>query len=524
MKSIISKIVICTAAFMSVVSCTDNFEEVNKNPNKPTSALPEFLIPGVVRTMAYNWGNMSWEEGFAVMQYGARLQFTDQDRYIWSATSNPYNDVYNSLRDVYHIIDDSKDSEVLQGYYGVGLVLKSWIFSYATDAYGDLPYEEAVQGFTDLNFTPAFSHQEDIYAGMLADLELANEVLANAGNITGDPIYGGDVSAWRKFANSLRLRLLMRISDVDQATAVAGMQQIVSNPSQYPIFTNNDDMAVVQWDSNSPQPKYDTRSGSFDEVRLSKTLADRLKPLGDTRLKVFAQPTSNSGEGIYSDDWNDYVGMPNGLNDEAALSYSPSGNPNESGSNYISRIGILFACRACDVENASATASQTIIMSYSELQFILAEAKERGFISAGTAQTYYENGITASFDYYIDRINVGGWSEIADALTNTDMNAYLTQSGVAYSGTSSEKLSKIYLQKWISLFYTGFEAWSDWRRTNQPAVNPGPDVGNDDRVPVRFQYPNSVKATNNDNYEAAVQHMGGDEINTRLWWDVAPNN
>jgi hypothetical protein len=502
------------------VSCTEDFETININPNYPASAQPELLLPGIQREMAYNWGDQGWEEGFTVVQYGARLQFTSGDTYNWSPSGNPYDNAYASLRDVENIIRDTKENEEAQNYYGVALVMKSWIYSYVTDAYGDVPYAEATNGIENGNVTPVFDTQSAIYAGILADLEMANTLLTDADNISGDIFYDGDIAKWRKFANSLRLRLLMRISDVDNATAVAGMTQITGNPSAYPIFESNDDMTFVEWNSDNPQPKYDTRSGSFDEVRLSQTLETRLKALGDNRLYVFAQPTSNSEKGIFSEDFDDYVGMPNGLDDEAALGYSPTGNPDESGSNFISRLGILLGCRACNPEEASATASHTIIMSYSELQFILAEAAERGFISSGDAAMYYENGIRASFEYYTERVAAGGWSDIANAMQATDLDAYVAQANVAYAGTGDEKLAKIALQKWISLFYTGFEGWSDWRRTGMPEVTPGPDAVNDGQVPVRFQYPNSVKSTNSENYNAAVENMGADNINTKLWWDV----
>ena len=159
-------------------------------------------------------------------------------------------------------------------------------------------------------------------------------------------------------------------------------------------------------------------------------------------------------------------------------------------------------------------------MSYSELQFILAEAAERGFISSGDAAMYYENGIRASFAYYTERVAAGGWSDIANAMQATDLEAYVGQDAVALTAATDDNLAKIALQKWISLFYTGFEGWSDWRRTGMPEVIPGPDAVNDGMVPVRFQYPNSVKSTNSENYNAAVQSMGTDDINTKLWWDV----
>ncbi len=522
MKRII-KIAITTVFSISMVTCTNDFEEINTNPNYAEEAAPELLLPGVLRQMAYNWGNMGWEEGFTVAQYGARLQFTSGDRYLWSPTGNPYNDAYDALRDVENIVRVAEEDENLQNYYGVGLILKSWIYSYLAEAYGDVPYSDATKGYSGDILSPKFDAQSDIYEGILADLKEANGLL-QSGNINGDILYNGDVSKWKKFANSLRMRLLMRISDVDNARAVSEMNEIVSNPSVYPLFENNADQAALQWNSDNPQPKYDTRSGSFDEVRLSLTLETRLKELKDKRLVVFAQPTSDSGKGIYSEDMDDYVGMPNGLDDESALSYSPSGNPEESGSNYISRLGVLLTCRACDEENASPTASQTIIMSYPELQFILAEARERGFITTGDAGEYYENGIRASFEYYTDRVIAGGWNTIATAMQEFDIDEYLAQEKVMLTGSSQEKLQKVALQKWIALFYTGFEAWSDWRRTNMPAIVPGPDVGNGGRVPVRFQYPNSVKSTNNSNYQEAVNRMGGDNLSTRLWWDVSDNN
>ena len=521
---VIKKMIFMTFTLITVISCTKDFEEINTNPNYPEQASNELLLPGVLRQMAYNWGNMGWEEGFTVAQYGARLQFTSGDRYNWSPTGTPYDDAYDGLRDIENIIKNTIDNSDQKNYYGVALIVKSWIYSYLTDAYGDVPYTDATKGISDDNITPKFTPQSEIYDGVLEDLKTANDLLKETDNISGDILYGGDVLKWRKFSNSLRLRLLMRISDIDQAKAVAGMNEIVNSPANYPIFESNADIAAIQWNSDNPQPKYDTRSGSFDEVRLSLTLETRLKDLNDRRLIVFAQPTSNSEKGIYSDDLNDYVGMPNGLDDAKALGYSPSGNPDESGSNFISRLGILISCRACDVDNASATASQTIIMDYSELQFILAEARERNFISVGSADEYYENGIRASFSYYTERIIAGGWNEIATDLQNFDLDAYIAQSTVAYSGSSNEKLQKIALQKWITLFYTGFEAWSDWRRTNMPEVIPGPDAGNGGKVPVRFQYPNSVKSTNNANYQEAVVRMGGDDLNTKLWWDTTDNN
>ena len=285
---IFTKTIVILGLFL-MTSCTNDFEEINTNPNYPTTAEPSLLLPGIMREMVYNWGDQGWGEGFTVAQYGARLQFTSGDRYDWGPTGDPYNDAYGSLRDVENIIKDAKENADKKNYYGVALIIKSWIYSYLTDAYGDVPYLEATQGIITGNITPSFTPQQQIYEGILADLKMANELMIGENDITGDILYGGSILKWRKFANSLRLRLLMRISDVANAKAVAGMNEIISNATMYPIFESNLDGAYMQWNSDDPQPKYNTRSGSFDEVRLSTTLEARLKELNDTRLFVFAQ-------------------------------------------------------------------------------------------------------------------------------------------------------------------------------------------------------------------------------------------
>ena len=200
---------------------------------------------------------------------------------------------------------------------------------------------------------------------------------------------------------------------------------------------------------------------------------------------------------------------------EAAITMVVNERP--AGSNFMSRIGIMFACRACDPDLASPIAAQVMLMSYPELQFILAEARERNFITSGDAEAYYLNGIQASMDYYESRLEVGGYDELV-AVIQPDA-AYFSQASVAYTGSTEEKLAKIGTQKWIALFYNGMEGWFDWRRTGYPQLTPGPGAVIP-TVPVRFQYPSSVQALNLESYQAAVARQGEDMITTRVWWDV----
>jgi hypothetical protein len=252
-------------------------------------------------------------------------------------------------------------------------------------------------------------------------------------------------------------------------------------------------------------PLYTTRVGSFDEFRLSKTLGDYLTSIQDPRLAVFARPTEKS----VADGTPKIEGIPNGLEDTEALSYN--GGPQN-----VSRVGLTFACLVCNDNGPApaADAARSTIMSYAELQFILAEAREKNMIATGNAETYYLNGINANFDFY---------EAIVPSSYNIDLTlpaGYLTQTEVAYTGSAADKLRKIGTQKWIALFFNGLEAWFDWRRTNIPALVPGQDNLNDDKIPVRYIYPTIEQSLNGTNRNEAVSRQGSDNLNTRVWWDV----
>jgi hypothetical protein len=502
------------ATVFALSSCDKDFEEINMNPNSPEVVSSDLLLPNVMRSTTNEIAGNAWGIGNVVMQYSAKIQFTNEDRYNWGPEGDPYNNFYNSLRDLNNVIEISGAAQQ-NNYVGIAKVLKAHLYSFMSDAYGDLPFAEANKAKDGVNY-PVFDTQEAIYAGILKDLTEANALLGTtAEQVKGDIFFDGDIMRWKKFANSLRLRVLLRLSDrQDPSTA---MQAILSNPTQNPIFTGNDDQAVLQYLGDVPNqhPLYTTRSGSFDEYRLSENMENRLKMLNDPRLYAYAQPTNASGSGVVGSP-NDYQGVPNGLADEEALQYSPSGDPALGGSNHISRIGLLWSCSAC-TSLANPTGYQATLMSYAELQFILAEARERGFISSGTAADYYKNGIKASMSYYKERYETVNLPQIAEKLIVSD--SYFTQAEVAYTGTSTQKLEKIGTQKWLSLFFTGLEGWYDWRRTGYPDIKPGP-AAFINTVPVRYMYPSSIQALNGENYTQVIKRQGPDAITTRVWWDV----
>lgn len=473
-------------SIMLIPSCTKDFKEKNANPDAITDVTPDLLLPGILRSTINEMVNESWSIGNIVIQHTAKIQFVSEDRYTWGDRDGLWNNVYDNMRNVQLLISLSEQKNV-PNYKAVALVIRAWMFSLVTDTYGDVPYLEATKGVNGI-LQPKYDSQESIYEGILADLETANTTFdPAAGTIAGDIIYNGDLSKWKKLSNSLRLRCLMRISNKKDVRSA--MQAILDNPSTYPVFeeTNkNADNGTLQYLTSAPNqfPLYTTRSGSFDEFRLSKTLEDKLTALADPRITVFAQPTDAGSK---------YAGVPNGLNEVNALAYN--GGPNN-----ISRVGALFYQGS--ITPTGLNVAKGYIMGYHELQFILAEAISKGLVTSGkTAQWYYEEGIRTSFDYFA-----------------TEMPGdYLTRPAVLYNDLNALEL--IGTQKWIALFFTGLEAWFDWRRTNVPALVPGVDNVNNDRIPVRFAYPRSEQTLNPENRNAAVAAQGEDTYNTKVWWD-----
>lgn len=487
-------------------SCTKNFREINTDRNNPTAVTSDLLLSGIISSSLNNQVGEAWSIGNLVVQYNAKIQFVNEDRYGWAELNSIWNNVYSNYRNLQNIFTQV-GSNTASPYYGVSLILKSWMFSLVADAYGDAPYSQAGKGKTDAAYQPVYDKQEDIYTGILADLKKANEVLATAsGPFSGDLIYGGGPSAiikWRRLANSLRLRYLLRLSK--QKSVSSEMQAILNDPINNPIFTGNLDNAELKYLAAAPNqwPLYGSRVGSFDEIRLSKTFSDRLTALNDSRIRVFGRPTQNSvtaGTPVIQ-------GIPNGLSDVAALAFN--GGPQN-----VSRVGYTFACLVCNDPGQAAPlpdAPRGLLMTYAELQFILAEARQRNFITTGTAATYYNQGIAANFSY---------WQSVVPAAYNLQIampTGYMTQPAVELTGTNTEILSKIALQKWIALYFNGLEAWFDWKRTGLPEIVPGPGNLNNNLVPVRFIYPISEQALNAANRAAAVQRQGADNINTRTW-------
>jgi hypothetical protein len=488
MKNNIIKILSCLLLISFLIGCDKDFDTINQNPNAPLAVPANLLLPNIIRGGINTVTDESWSIGNIVAQHTAKIQFVNEDRYLWGERNGIWNSMYGNLRNVENLLTASRTNKQAN-YEAIGLIIKSWMYAMLTDAYGDVPYSQAIQAKSNGVNAPVYDPQEEIYKGILADLARANTLIGTTTErVEGDILFNGNTARWRRLANSLRVRYLMR--QTKKRNIGAELQAIVGNATQNPLFGSNDDNATLFYLNAAPNqfPLHTARVGSFDEVRLSFRLDSVLEAFNDPRLTVFGRPTAATA----STATPQYVGIPNGLNDNEALLFN--GGPQN-----VSRIGALFFENAITTQGLQA--ARGVIMTFAELQFLLAEAAHTGLIT-GDAKTFYENGIRSSFSYY-------GLTMPTD---------YLTRNGVAFSGTLATR--QIAEQKWISLFFQGVEAWFDWRRTGLPAFVPGKANLNNNLIPVRFIYPISEQALNNTNWKAAVTRQFGkleEDINSRMW-------
>lgn len=509
--------ILSLSGILLLAACTSDFEEINTNPNNPDHIeQTELLLPAILNTAARSYFDNTHSRGLIVCNYhedtftsmfASAFDPTDTERYY-----------FGCLRDVQNLINLAEEKNEPH-LLGIGYVLKSWMFQVMTDLYGDFPYSEALKGKDSDIAYPVYDTQEDIYYSILASLEEANELLSETSSetISKDLLYNGDVLKWRKLANSLRIRMLMRVSGKSglKISVDEKLREIVEKPSRYPLFESNDDNAVFTFldEEGNQAPSYTSTPAKFnDDNFMTTTLETNLKKLNDNRIHIFASPTRSG----VAENKREFAGVPNCLTqgDEQAFN---GGNVNSS------TMSILFLNRNIDPVLASPTAAQTIILTYAEVQLHLAEARERELIRTGDAGSYYREGIQASFDYWASRIPANfTYPQAADVLPPAD---YFTQESVRFEGSHDEKLKKIYLQKWLALYFCGFEGWSEWRRTGVPeqiSVTPPRGYQSNSSIPEwprRIPYPMFEQTYNNKNYQVAVGRQGADNLTTRVWWN-----
>jgi hypothetical protein len=539
-----SKVILLAVLMIIAGSCTKDFEEMNTNPNSPVD-VPSIniftnTIVSQIGTEMGGWMQHTYLGNWS--QQWTKVQYIDEDKYMPRNLDGEFHGRYTGpLQDLSIIINKESDPET--GNTELLAAAKIWrvlVFAYLTDLWGDVPYTEANQGLQlDGTITPVYDEQSAIYASLIAELEEANSMLTSASlNFgSGDLIFGGDPMAWKKFANSLKLRLLNRAAGTPwsftydmvggtqvttnagaaaMANADAKIAEVLGNASQYPIFTSNDDNVKLDYPGLPYRnPIFNTLFSRTDQG-VSQTMIDLLNDRNDPRVHIYAQPTPKSVTAGFPA----YNGHQNGLSHAAAVFQN------------VSLLGTAIAYTET---------SPLFVLCLDEVEFIQAEYYMRKNDDA-KAKAHYEAGIAASMERWglADGGTVSPSTKSDGVLPYSypvDYAAYLAEPLVAWGGNTGEKFQKIIEQKWAAMFGQGVQAWCEVRRTGFPArifeyeleAAYYPNMG----MPIRLTYSTVEDTYNGDNLKAAKTRQNVEDLNeglfstngtsSQVWWHTRKN-
>ncbi|GAA4280839.1 SusD/RagB family nutrient-binding outer membrane lipoprotein [Gaetbulibacter aestuarii] len=455
---------------------SDNqYENYNRDPKNPTQVDAAFLFNDAMKSLVDQMTSTNVNTNVYRMfsQYWTETTYTDEANFDLTNRNIPqnhwsemYRDVLLDLTDAQNIVMESDmsaaDKTVRMAQTEVLLV---YTWQQMVDTFGDIPYSQALDAGTYP--LPAYDDAATIYTDLLSRIDAAIADLGGSGEgFSIDNLYGGDVSAWHKFAASLKLRIGIRLADSNATVAKSAVESAYSAG----VFSSNaDNASFVYLGTSNPNPVWTSlvQSGRNDFV-AANTLVDIMNGLDDPRRPVYFN--ENLGPDTYD-------GGPYGEN-----------NSYES----YTHVGDMLT----DPTNPAS------LMDYAEVSFYLADAAARGWSVGGTAEEHYNNGITASFDYW-------GVADVA---------SYLAKPEVAYATASGDWREKIGTQFWLAMYNRGFEGWTVWRMYDAPTLNLPAISGLP--VPTRYTYPVNEQNLNEANWMAGSTAIGGDEQTTKLFWDA----
>jgi len=522
--------IICISGllFGSMTSCTKDFSTINVSPTSPSSVPLDYLFGQATLQYAGSAGDPGYTQWRAnliyampmVQQMSSLGQFYSGDKYLYQATNQASGAYFgtsdgegnypNSIKNLVQLIANAKaDSATNINILSMARIVKALLMSTMTDLYGDIPYFQAGQGYLEGNYQPAYDPQSAIYPDLLNELAEAGAALSPSAYIpaASDFAYGGDLTKWKKLANSLMLRLAMRMTNADPANA----QKWAAQAAAGGVFASNADSYIINYPGG---PTYSVNPVSYDlgpsdinsfrqiisttdNLQWSNTFINTLQSRNDPRLHEISTvyPTASQVGLTMGDTVGAHqLGLPNGLDVvPGAITINNYSVPNT----------LTYQ-----------STSPLIIVTYAEVEFLLAEAEERGWVS-GTAATEYANGQAAAIQQM---------ASYNAAFTASPATIAAYQAANPYPATTlAAKMNQIYTEMWIltGTTYNGMEGWADWRRTGFPVLTPVNYAGNatGGTIPRRLIYPLEQVTLDAAAYKAAVAHMGGDLFTTKMWWD-----
>ncbi len=463
-------------ALATLWSCQtdERYENLNRDPKNPTQVKADFLFTAATNSLSDQMtsANVNINIFRFLAQYLTTTTYLEEPNYNLNQRNIPQNHWSELYRDVIFDLQDAKsvveaDPEITEAQRSARLgqieVLEVYAWSVMVDTFGDVPYSQAINA--EEFPSPVYDDAATIYADLISRLNAVGANLGAGQGFSGaDILYNGNMGNWDKFANSLQLRLGMRLSDVNPALSKSTAEAAIAAG----VFESNADNAQLVYQNNPPRTNplwVDlVQSGRADYLPAA-TIVDAMNDLEDPRRATY----------FFNETVADYIG-------------GVYGGSNNYGS--YSHVGEVFLDPTLP----------GILLDFVEVEFNLAKAADLSYTGAGVASAHYNTAVTASIEYW------GG--------TEAEATAYLAQPAVAYDGSNEQFAT----QFWIAMFNNSFEGWNVWRKYDAPELVLPEDTGNP--VPLRYTYPVNEQNLNRANYEAASTAIGGDSQQTPLFWDV----
>jgi hypothetical protein len=457
-----------------IVGCADdeNYENLNRDPNRPTQVSADALFTSATKSLfdQMESTNVNTNVFRLFSQYWTETTYIDESNYDLITRGIPGNHWSEMYTNVLYDLKNAKSLSNTDIKAAQISVIEVYTWQQLVDTFGDIPYTNALLG--DQEPTPSYDNDTAIYADLLVRINAAIATLSTStadGFGNSDIIYNGDIAKWRKFANSLKLKIAMRMADANNTAAQAAAQQAVSAG----VFTANTDNCILNYQSTTPNTNplwVDlVQSGRSDFV-AANTIVDYMNTLSDPRRTTYF--AENLGTGVF-------LGGTYGDNNTFS-SYTQIADP------------------------IQAPTFRGVLLDYAEVEFLLAEAVERGYSVGGLAAGHYSMAITASMqDWGVSAGNIA---------------TYLANPSVDYATATGTWRQKIGFQFWLAMYNRGFEGWCVYRKYDAPVMNVAASSGLP--VPNRYTYPLSEQTLNGTNYNAASTAIGGDLMTTKVFWDI----
>ncbi len=529
------KISIALLTFI-ICACTDDFEELNKDPHAVSSLEPGVQLATIQVNLSGNRAE-AWHFDLGIaspkiqhfggswwIQHGGQYRIEARDHWErkWEVRYP------REVKNIVDVIRLTEDVEEYHNTYHAARILKVYIFSRLTDMYGDIPYSEAGLGYTHQKFLPAYDKQEEIYEDFFKELDEAVAQLdASYPAIEGDLFYNGDIEKWKKFGNSLRMRLGFRVANVDPDNAEHQVEKAIENG----VMQSNADICMMEhgdYGYSYEENRGNGRSHVFNAsdnsegYRLVSTLVDYMQETNDPRLTRYGGTYMNVEGGNYGTDVTEY--HIEGIEPGAFwwnLWEDPIYITDEEGDTVINpntgdflRIGMENR-HMMPSKYVAAYDAPFFHFTYAETELLMAEAVIRGW-AAGDAETHFHNALEAACNHV-------SMYPGAPVITEGEIQDFIDAN--PFPADFDEQMKIIHEQMWVNFFLNGGEAYSNWRRTGYPELEPFDGV--DDispgapEIPRRLFYPDFEIINNKENWQEAVDRMGGeDSWLNRVWWDV----